>query len=127
MTFVRPLYACFVMLLITALGAGAQTFTPLGPFGGEFSRVFVAPSQPTTLYAFPGSDGGGVFKSTDSGNTWQSVAAGMSAGSCDIHVNDVAIDPTQPNTVYAATNALGVCKSTDRGTTWAQSFSGLPN
>jgi photosystem II stability/assembly factor-like uncharacterized protein len=124
---VRTLFVCFLSLLATALPAGAQTWTPVGPAGGGVFRVFVAPSQPATLFAFGGDDVGGLFKTTNSGDTWQSISAGLSAGSCDIHVNDVAVHPTDPNTIYVATMSLGVCKSTDGGTTWTQSISGLPN
>lgn len=127
MNAVRTLIACLLSLLTIPLAAGAQTWAPLGPAGGFIGRVFVAPSQPTTLFAIPGNDAGGLFKSTNSGDTWQSISGGFSAGSCDIHVQDVAVHPTQPATIYAATRALGVCKSTDGGTTWTQSVSGLPN
>jgi photosystem II stability/assembly factor-like uncharacterized protein len=127
MNSVRTLFVCFLSLFTTALAVSAQTWTPVGPAGGFVDRVFLAPSQPTTLFGLPGNDAGGLFKSTNSGDTWQSMSAGLSAGSCDIHVNDVAVHPTDPNTIYAATMSLGVCKSTDGGTTWTQSISGLPN
>jgi hypothetical protein len=118
---------CLITFLAIASHATGQTWTALGPAGGDFGRVFVAPSQPTTLFSFPGRDNGGLFKSTNSGDSWQSISTSMTAASCDIHVNDLAIHPTQPATVFVATQALGVCKTTDGGTTWTQLISGLPN
>jgi hypothetical protein len=126
MNRVRSLCSSLLAIAAVAAPASAQTWTPVGPSGGEFNRVFVAPSQPTTLFANAG-DAGGLFKSSNSGDSWQSISGGMAAASCDIHVNDLAIHPTQPNTIFAATSALGVCKSTDGGTTWTQLISGLPN
>jgi hypothetical protein len=127
MNRVQHLFLSLLALVAVAAPAAAQTWTAVGPQGGEFPRVFVNPSQPATLFAMPGGDAGGLFKSTNSGDSWLAITSNMSAGSCDIHVNDLAIHPTQPNTIYAATEALGVCKSTDGGTTWTQLISGLPN
>src|SRR5437763_1141205 len=122
----RLTHICMSLFVLLGIGtlANAQTWTALGPPGGEFNRIFVAPSQPTTLFAMPTNDAGGLFKSINSGDSWTSISTSMTAGSCDIHVNDVAIHPTQPNTIFVATQGLGVCKSTDGGTTWTQLISG---
>jgi photosystem II stability/assembly factor-like uncharacterized protein len=69
----------------------------------------VNPTTPTTLYA--GSLGAGVFKSTDGAETWTNV------GLQDRNIFKLAIDPRQPETVYAATSR-GLSRSTDGGTTW---------
>jgi photosystem II stability/assembly factor-like uncharacterized protein len=79
----------------------------------------------------------GIFRSTDGGATFQKVLYK------DEYVsgNDVRIDPSNPNTVYAAmwqqqqgfyeNGAFGgpdggIFKSTDGGTTWKQLTTGLP-
>ena len=59
---------CLLAFLGISTHAHGQTWTPLGPPGGEFGRVVVAPSQPTTLYSGPG-DPGGLFRSTNSGDS----------------------------------------------------------
>jgi photosystem II stability/assembly factor-like uncharacterized protein len=65
--------------------------------------------------------GGGIFKSLDAGKTWKKM--GLEKTIC---IHRVVIDPTNPNTVYAAAignpyaehNDRGVFKTTDGGETW---------
>ena len=84
----------------------------------------------------PGAPQWGLYRSTDGGNTWTLVHNGStSPADCgtDIAaiannttpcsprgVRDVEIDPSDPNTVYAASYARGVWRSNDNGTTWTQ-------
>jgi photosystem II stability/assembly factor-like uncharacterized protein len=67
---------------------------------------------PTTLYA--GTFGGGVFKSTDGGESWESLS--ITIGGFAVSGYSVVIDPAMPTTVYVAGGLAGVFKSTDRGT-----------
>ncbi len=70
---------------------------------------------------------GGIFNSTDGGQTWQRIL--------DYHfVSDVLVHPLNPRIIYAATNdhpyhddciAEGVLKSDDGGRTWRKVNSGL--
>jgi len=79
----------------------------------------------------------GIFRSTDGGKTFQKVLYKDEYTSAD----DVRIDPSDPNIVYAALwqqqqafyegggfsgTSGGIFKSTDGGTTWNQLMSGLP-
>jgi photosystem II stability/assembly factor-like uncharacterized protein len=59
-----------------------------------------------------GFDGQGLHKSTDGGQTWISYSVG---GSFSVAV--LAIDPNNPNILYAEVDA-GVSKSLDGGVTW---------
>ncbi len=74
------------------------------------------------LYA--GTDGGGVYKSTDSGTSWQNISASSSIQGqnwIDPYVNDIVVDPDNNNKVYAATGYLGggnIYRSFDSGTNW---------
>lgn len=63
----------------------------------------------------------GVFKSTDSGATWNLANAGLTG----ISVFSLAIDPSNDETVYAGTFGNGVFKSTDGGQSWNAASSGL--
>lgn len=95
----------------------------------SIGAIAVAPSDPKTIYAGTGEadirndmiPGDGVFKSTDSGNSWHY------AGLRDTHsISAIVIDPKNPDTVYAASMGhvfvpdpeRGVFKSTDGGQTW---------
>ncbi|HMK03464.1 MAG TPA: hypothetical protein VK489_04705, partial [Ferruginibacter sp.] len=65
--------------------------------------------------------GGGIYKSLDAGKTWKKM--GLDKTIC---IHRVVIDPTNPNTVYAAAIGnpyaehpeRGVFKTTDGGETW---------
>ena len=119
----------------TLLGAGGNPFGNTGPFVGKtVSKILIDPSTAgsatgTTLWAsttFGFFESGtvatcdtpngvgpvGLWRSTDSGQTWelQNVPAGA-AGT--ISVQDAAIDPTNSNIVYAAVRSTGVFKSTN--------------
>ena len=89
----------------------------------------VAPSNPNVIYAGTGEadirgdfdTGDGIYKSTNAGKTWSY------AGLRDTHmIAKLAIDPHDPNIVYAASmghvfkpNAeRGIFKTTDGGKTW---------
>lgn len=95
----------------------------------SIGALAVAASNPKVIYAGSGeadirSDfdtGDGVYKTTDAGKHWHY------AGLKETHTTSgIAIDPTDPNTVYAASmghvfrsNAeRGVFKTTDGGMTW---------
>ena len=56
MNRVQRFFLSLLALVAVAAPASAQTWTALGPAGGEFPRVFINPSQPTTLFAMPGHD-----------------------------------------------------------------------
>jgi photosystem II stability/assembly factor-like uncharacterized protein len=97
-------------------------FSPLrwrliGPFrAGRVTAVAGVSGQPN-LYYF-GTPGGGIWKTNDSGRTWQPIfdqqpVAGIGA---------IAVAPSAPNIIYAGTGHTaagdGVYKSTDGGTSW---------
>jgi photosystem II stability/assembly factor-like uncharacterized protein len=79
----------------------------------------VDPTRPWILYL--GTAGGGIYKSTSTGGQWSSTGGGLGSP----YVFSVAVDPGNPDTVYAGTSA-GVYKSTDGGDSWQPAMSGLP-
>ncbi len=74
------------------------------------------------LYA--GTNGGGMYKSTNSGQTWTNISRSSTiAGQNRInpYINDVVVDPYNRNIVYAATGVHGsgnIYRSVDGGQTW---------
>jgi uncharacterized protein (TIGR03437 family) len=78
-----------------------------------FARdVEIDPSTPSTVYA---GTVNGVMKSTDGGNTWVDVNNGRPQGA---EVDQLAIDPVNPQTLYALANPPFY--STDGGGHWTQ-------
>ena len=83
----------------------------------------------------PGAAAWGLYKSTDGGTTWTFVHnGGPTAALCDTvakalapgapcslrGVRRVAVDPTDPDIVYAGSYSRGIWRSPDGGTTWTQ-------
>ena len=77
----------------------------------------IDPNTPTTLYAF---QSGGVFKSTDGGDTWR-----LHGDLSNLKAFSLAIDPQTTTTIYAGTSGSGVFKSTDGGESWRPLNMGL--
>src|SRR5947209_1441485 len=95
----------------------------VGPYrGGRVDAVSGIAGDRLTYYF--GSTGGGVWKTTDGGQTWKPVSDGFFGGA----IGAVAVAPSDPNVVYAGTGEEtvrgnlsygdGVWKSTDAGKTW---------
>ncbi len=58
--------------------------------------------------------GGGVFLSTDGGQTWKTLFNGSQ------HVYDVTLDPRSPDTLYICGFDAGAYRSTDAGQHWTR-------
>ena len=95
----------------------------------SIGALAIAPSNTSVIYAGTGESdirndfytGAGIFKSTDAGETWHY------AGLSDTHTTSaLAVDPKNPNVVYASSlghvfksnSERGVFKTTDGGKTW---------
>jgi photosystem II stability/assembly factor-like uncharacterized protein len=103
-------------------------------YGNISSRIVTIqydPINPDIIYL--GAAFGGIWKSTDAGNTWVPKTddeISLSSGS-------IAIDPTNTNTIYYGTGEAtysavsyygrGLLKSSDGGTTWTNFTNGLPS
>ncbi len=90
----------------------------LGPIGGSIINIVADRRNPSVLYA--GSSGGGVYKSTNGGETWNNSSQGM--GSVSIY--SLAIDPENSAIIYAGSYKKGVYRSTDAGASWTPVGSG---
>jgi photosystem II stability/assembly factor-like uncharacterized protein len=96
--------------------------------------IAVAPSDPNIVYVASGeglrrpdlSVGDGIYKSTDAGKTWEHL--GLRDGQ---QIPSLAIDPHDPNRVFAAVlghpygpnEERGIYRSTDGGATWKKVLS----
>jgi photosystem II stability/assembly factor-like uncharacterized protein len=95
----------------------------------SIGAIAVAPSNPNIIYVASGeglhrpdlSVGNGIYKSTDAGKTWTHL--GLRDG---LQIPALAIDPRDPNRVFAAVlghpygpnEERGLFRSTDGGQTW---------
>lgn len=116
------------------------SWVSLGPTPGAYfnygnisSRIVTGayhPTNPNIIYIGPAN--GGVWKSTDAGSTWSP----MSDNESSLSMGAIAIDPVNPDIIYAGTGEAtysgasyygrGLLKSTDAGLTWTNITNGLP-
>lgn len=102
----------------------------VGPFrGGRSAAVTGVPGEPKLFYF--GSTGGGVWRTTDAGETWENISDGFFGGS----IGAIAIAESDHNVMYVGGGEVtvrgnvsagsGMWKSEDAGATWKNV--GLPN
>ena len=104
-------------LAVSAADEAPASWTACGWGGGGFYYAAVFhPTQDGVIYM--GGDVNGVYKSLDHGRNWRVVNNGIA----NYGVFSLAVDRTNPQTVYAATEG-GLCKSTDGAEHWQT----LPN
>ena len=100
----------------------ALEYRHIGPVGNRVSAVTGVPGNLNIYYI--GAASGGIFKSVDGGIHWEPVFDDQPAAS----IGSLAIDPVNPNVVWAGTGETfirsnishgnGIYKSTDAGKTW---------
>src|SRR5205807_5827468 len=95
----------------------------IGPFrAGRVNAVSGVVGQPETFYF--GSVGGGVWKTTNAGRTWNPIFDSASSAS----IGAIGVTPSNASVVYVGTGEAdmrdsiqfgdGIYKSTDAGKTW---------
>jgi photosystem II stability/assembly factor-like uncharacterized protein len=100
---------------------------------GSVGAIAVAPSDPKVLYVGSGeadmrsdiAQGAGLFRSADSGHSWQPVGLEDSQ-----QIGRILVDPTNPDLVlvaalghpYGANEMRGVFRSTDGGRSWQRTL-----
>lgn len=108
-----------------------NTYAPIGPSNqaGRSRALGIDKRNPNIMIT--GGTTGGIFRSTDGGNSWTFVSPENDIRS----MNSIAQDPTNPDTWYVGTGEVfytvstadiagtvgwGVFKSTDNGVTWTK-------
>jgi photosystem II stability/assembly factor-like uncharacterized protein len=132
---------------------GGSTWTKAGlERSRAIARIVVHPKDPETAYAAVAGDlwtataERGLYKTTDGGKTWKAVLQAAAPDSDKTGAGDVVLDPSNPETVYAALYARrrtpwsfvagpeatggrdvgGIFRSTDGGASWKKLSGGLP-
>jgi photosystem II stability/assembly factor-like uncharacterized protein len=132
---------------------GGTTWAAAGLRGTKaVARIAVHPTDPAVAYVAAVGDlwndnaERGLFKTTDGGGSWKPVLQAPAPDHVTTGCGDVAIDPQNPDTLYAVLYARrrtpwsfeagmdvtkgrdvgGIYRSTDAGATWKKLAGGLP-
>jgi photosystem II stability/assembly factor-like uncharacterized protein len=132
---------------------GGDTWTHVGlPNSKVIARIVVHPTDAQTAWVavvgdlWNSSPERGLFKTTDGGASWKAVLTAPAPYHDRVGCGEVALDPSDPSTLYAALYARrrtpwsfvfgrdhtdgkdlgGIFKSTDGGSTWKKLEKGLP-
>ncbi len=101
-----------------------QNYQGQGPDAGQVVSIAIDPRNTTDRVIYSAFNDGGVWKTTDGGDTWQPKTDYMPT----LSIGAVALDPANPSIVYAGTGnlynngffkAIGVYRSIDSGDTWS--------
>lgn len=122
---------------------GGKTWTNMGlKDSHHIGRIVIHPNDTNTVYVaamghlWGPNNERGLYKTTDGGKTWDRIIYVDN----DTGVSDIAMDPSNPDILYAATYqrrrrpygfhgggpGSGLHKSTDGGKTWKELRNGLP-
>ena len=101
----------------------ALEWRSIGPYRGGRSAAVAGVPGKANLYYF-GATGGGVWRTTDAGNTWENISDGFFGGS----IGAVAVSEWDNNVIYVGggektvrgnvSYGYGMWKSVDAGKTW---------
>jgi photosystem II stability/assembly factor-like uncharacterized protein len=112
------------VVLTAAPCAYSQTWTPLGPDGGDARALAPDPSQPEIVYL--GTTDGHIFGSRDGGRRWELL--GLAGPSPNAIVTAIVVDPRNSELLFASTwtreqrgEGGGIYRSSDGGRTWRSS------
>ena len=90
--------------------------------GGRITDLAVSPNSEETIYV--GAASGGIFKTTDNGESWENIFTDVPV----IAIGDIAVDPNNENVLYAGTGEAnassysflgnGIYKTENGGESW---------
>ena len=102
----------------------ALEWRSIGPYrGGRADAVTGVPGKPNLFYF--GATGGGVWRTTDAGNSWENISDGFFGSS----IGAIAVSEWDNNVIYVGQGEVtvrgnvsyghGMYKTTDAGKTWS--------
>lgn len=117
-------------------GGSWQRVLHVNPHAGAI-ELAMDPTNPRVLYACfwrvlrtpwsleSGGEGSGIWKSTDSGDTWTEITRNQGLPQGTVGISGITVSPSNPENLYAIIEAEdgGVFRSRDGGETWRKTNS----
>jgi photosystem II stability/assembly factor-like uncharacterized protein len=97
---------------------GLETGLPHPSQSGVRALSF-SPSNPATIFAGVTGQGHGLYRSTDSGQSWSRLNEVA-------EISEIGIYPDDERVMYISAIGTGVWRSRDGGATWVKAIDGLP-
>ena len=130
----KNIIKCFCFFILLSAGSSCSnnnpttptgdtfTWSNISPSGGFVSSVQFHPNISSEIWA-SGDDSGGLYRSTNGGNSWILLTTPPP----DHSTYSLAFDPSNPLTLYAPNHfGRGLLKTINGGTSWSILGSGLP-
>lgn len=107
-------WALALSLAVLVPAAASAAWRAEGPALGNVGQIAFAPSHPDTAYA--ATNGGGVWRSEDGGQSWSLPGDEMTSR----QLVWIAVDPADAKSIWAGVEGgdVAVWRSTDSGATW---------
>lgn len=107
---------------------GGESWTSLGLQDTDPCwSITVHPADPRILFA--GTTDARIYRSDDGGASWQHLEISLPAGVCKMgfptRMLRIALDPANPDEIYAALEVGGMLRSLDGGQSWNSCNAGL--
>ena len=110
-----------VLISCSVVAWSQEPWQAIGPQGGNFRPLVIDPFSSEVVYTI--SEGAVVFKSIDTGKTWNMLSRPPIAGAI-FSGNSLVSDPKNSGVLYLSRN--GVFKSVDGGNSWQSFSNGIP-
>jgi hypothetical protein len=114
-----------ILICFTTINFAQQGWQSLGLEDEEITAIEIDWSDQNIIYAgsmwdLSSGEFGGLFKSTNSGSSWDTLMRGIIVRDLDIH-------PTNTQIIYATilSDSAGIVKTTDSGENWQKADNGI--
>jgi photosystem II stability/assembly factor-like uncharacterized protein len=91
-------------------------------------KIAIDPTNPDIIFA--GTRPAALYRSKDGGRSWKQLAVDMADECPNVRIPRVtalAVDPSNPRTIWAGVEVDGVRRSLDGGDTWTRITEGVPD
>lgn len=102
-----------------------RTWWKAASVGAQYDLTTFAVDVSNDSIIYVGTEGYGIYKSTDGGGSWSPINNTLPNQGHDLYITSIAVDPIASGTVFIGIWDYGIYKSTDAGQSWVSLTNGL--